>query len=372
MVVNHKQQMTNNKSEIENAKNTEQSNSIILQTTPQRQKKPVAVWIVVFIFLLIISPFIVAGIIFKQAGVTGYTNAVKSFVFSKNSDIKSENGKVNILILGIGGKGHEGAELTDTMIFASVSLTDRSITLVSIPRDVWIPEIRAKINSAYYWGNLQPERGGGLNFAKEIVSKVTGQNIDYALVMDFSGFQDIIDTIGGIDVVIDNSFSDTKYPIAGRENDLCGGDPTFACRYKTISFEKGTIHMDGATALEFSRSREGDNGENTDFARSARQQKIISAVGVKVLSFNTIVNPVKDYKILLAVKSSVETDLTPSAIGILTKTVVGSRKNITSKVLPADLLINPSISNTYDRQYVLIPKTGSGKWEEIIRWFSQI
>jgi LCP family protein required for cell wall assembly len=346
--------------------------SITPETEPQRQKKSITIGMIVFFFLLIISPFITAGVIFKQAGVNGYADAVKSFVFSKNSVIKSENGRVNILILGIGGKGHEGAELTDTMIFTSVSLTNRSITLVSIPRDTWIPEIRAKINSAYYWGNLQPERGGGLSFAKEIASKVTGQNIDYALVMDFSGFQDIIDTIGGVDVTVDNSFTDMKYPIEGRENDTCEGDITFACRYKTISFEKGVKHMNGATALEFARSREGDNGENTDFSRSARQQKIISAVSAKVLSFDTIINPVKDYKILLAVKASVETDLTPTVVGILAKTVIRSRNNINSQVLPANLLVNPPISLTYDRQYVLIPKIGSGKWEEINKWFSKI
>jgi anionic cell wall polymer biosynthesis LytR-Cps2A-Psr (LCP) family protein len=175
-------------------------------------------------------------------------------------------------------------------------LTNHSISLISIPRDIWIPEIRAKINTTYHYGNIQPERGGGLNFSKQIVSEVTGQPVNYALVIDFSGFQDIINTLGGVDVTVDRSFTDTKYPVAGRENDLCGGDPTLACRYETIHFDQGLTHMDGATALTFVRSREGDNGENTDFARSARQQKVISAVGKKVLSINTILSPAKDWQ----------------------------------------------------------------------------
>ena len=358
-----------NKSET---KATPTDNSNIQMPKPQRQKLPIRIGLILFLFLIFVSPFIVAEVIFKYAGVEGYKEVVKSFVFPDASAIKSENGRVNILILGIGGKGHEGAELTDTMIFTSISTINRSVTLVSIPRDTWIPEIRAKINSAYYWGNLQPERGGGLYFAKQITSKVTGQPVDYALVVDFSGFQDIIDTIGGIGVVIDNSFTDMKYPVEGRENDTCGGDITFACRYKTISFEKGTIHMNGATALEFARSREGDNGENTDFARSVRQQKIISAVSTKVLSFGTIINPVKDYKILLAVKASVETDLTPTAIGILAKNALSSRKNINSQVLPPELLTSPPVTKTYDKQYVLIPKLGNGQWEEINKWFSGV
>jgi len=130
--------------------------------------------------------------------------------------------------------------------------------------------------------------------------------------------------------------------------------------------------MDGATALEFSRSREGDNEENTDFARSARQQKIISALSKKVLSFSTIINPVKDYKILLAVEASVETDLNPAAIGILVKKVLVSRNNMNSQILPADLLINPPIASVYDRQYVLIPKAGNGHWSDINRWLETV
>ena len=141
---------------------------------------------------------------------------------------------------------------------------------------------------------------------------------------------------------------------------------------QTIHFNEGTTHMDGATALEFSRSREGDNEENTDFARSARQQKIISALSKKVLSFSTIINPVKDYKILLAVEASVETDLNPAAIGILVKKVLVSRNNMNSQILPADLLINPPIASVYDRQYVLIPKAGNGHWSDINRWLETV
>jgi LCP family protein required for cell wall assembly len=350
----------------------EQLNSNTPAALPQRQKLLFGFGIVLIVVLLLLSPFVVAGVIFKRVGVVGYAETVKSFLFSNDSVVKSENGRVNILILGKGGQGHEGADLTDTMIFASLSLTNHSITLVSIPRDVWIPEIRAKINSAYYWGNLQPGRGGGLPFAKQITSEVTGQPINYALVIDFSGFQNIIDTIGGIDVSVDRSFTDAKYPIAGKENDTCGGDLTLACRYKTIHFDQGITHMDGETALEFARSREGDNGENTDFARSARQQKIISAMSKEVLSFGTIINPIKDYKILLAVKTSVETDLDPTSIGILAKVVLGSRNNMNSQVLPTDLLVNPPITSAYDKQYVLIPKAGNGKWEDVNKWFSSM
>jgi LCP family protein required for cell wall assembly len=359
---------------MENSKSVEieQDNSNISEKKSQPRNFFVIFGVVLIVILLLLSPLFIADGIFKKAGISNYMDMVKGFLSPKISEISSQNGRVNILILGKGGKGHDGPDLTDTMILASISFTNPSITLVSIPRDIWIPEIRAKINSAYYWGETQPERGGGLKFSKETVTEVTGQPINYALVIDFSGFQDIIDTIGGIDMTVDNTFTDTKYPIAGRENDLCGGDVTLACRYETIHFNKGPTHMDGATALEFVRSREGDNGENTDFARSARQQKVISAVGKKVLSIKTIINLNEDFKILKTVKSSIETDLDLTPAGVLARMILSAKNNMKSYVLSTDLLVSPPVSATYDKQYVLIPKAGNGKWQEIIKWVSSI
>ncbi len=348
----------------------EQRHSNTLEVKSQRRKFkfPFWVFIISIVIALLLAPFILVDSIFRSAGIGNYTEAVQSFISPKTSDIKSENGRVNILILGIGGKGHDGSDLTDTMILASVSLTGQSVRTVSIPRDIWIPEIRAKINSAYYWGEVQPERGGALNFAKQIVTEVTGQPVDYALVVDFSGFQDIINTIGGIDVNVGKTFTDTEYPIAGKENDPCGGDPTYSCRYMTIHFTEGWTHMDGATALEFVRSRHGDNGENSDFARDARQQKVISAMSRKILSINTISNINKDYKILVAVKNSVNSDISMEAVGILARAVLSGRKNIKLNVLPEDLFINPPINATYDYQAVLVPTAGNGKWDDVIKW----
>ena len=138
---------------------TEQTHSNIPTHKPQGCKLLIRLGILTIVILLLISPFFIIDAVFKRAGIGNYLGAVKSFVYSPDPAVKSQNGRVNILILGIGGKGHDGSDLTDTMIFASISLTNHSISLISIPRDIWIPEIRAKINSAYYWGETQPERG---------------------------------------------------------------------------------------------------------------------------------------------------------------------------------------------------------------------
>jgi len=222
---------------------------------------------------------------------------IGTFVKNAESKIKSQEGRVNILILGKGGVGHAGADLTDTMMIASVSLNNRSVNLISIPRDIWIAEIRAKINSAYYWGKEKSEFGGGLSFAKKNVEVLTGLPINYALVLDFSSFRGIVDALGGVKIDVVASFTDNLYPIEGREEDTCDGDKEFKCRYETVYFEKGVNNMDGTTALKFVRSRNGDNNENTDIAREARQQKVISAIKSKILSKSTLLNPFKLFKV---------------------------------------------------------------------------
>ncbi len=201
------------------------------------------------------------------------------------------NGRTNILFLGMGGLGHDGGMLTDTIIFSSLNLKTDSVTMISIPRDIWVPTLNAKINAAYEIGEKKAT-GSGILMSSDAVYEIVGEPIHYTVLMDFKGFEQLIDSLGGIDIVIDKSFTDEMYPIRGKENDLCGGDPEFKCRYETIVFNKGTNHMDGKTALKFSRSRHStDLEEGTDFARAARQQKVIAAIKSKTLSPSVLLNP---------------------------------------------------------------------------------
>ena len=279
-----------------------------------------------------------------------------------SSKIKSQDGRVNVLILGKGDIGHAGADLTDTMMLASISLTKESVDLISIPRDIWIPEIRAKINSAYYWG--------GVSLSKSLVEKITSLPTHYAVVIDFSSFKEIIDALGGVKIDVANSFTDDLYPIEGREEDLCDGDKEFKCMYETIHFEKGINYMDGTTALKYVRSRNGDNNENTDIAREARQQKVIAAIKNKMLSKGTLFNPFKLCKVWKVVKSSVETDLDFSSMVVLSKEILNIDGNIRSSVVPEGILINPPESQRYDYQYVFTPKAGD--WSELQNWIKSM
>ena len=139
---------------------------------------------------------------------------------------------------------------------------------------------------------------GGIGFAKTITAEVVGSPIQYGVVVDFSGFKDVIDALGGIQVNVENSFTDNLYPIAGQENDTCGGDPTFACRYQTITFNSGPQTMNGDTALIFVRSRHAEGDEGTDLAREARQQKVIDAIKSKIMEPKVLLSPKVDLAML--------------------------------------------------------------------------
>ena len=103
-----------------------------------------------------------------------------------DTGLKSDRGHVNILLLGIGGAGHEGPDLSDTMILASVNKNGDDVVLVSIPRDLWAPNLAAKINTAYAFG--QEKDGRGLELAKKTVRELFDLPIHYALRLDFARF----------------------------------------------------------------------------------------------------------------------------------------------------------------------------------------
>lgn len=204
--------------------------------------------------------------------------------------------RINILLMGIGGAGHDGPLLTDTIIVASLKPSTHQVATISIPRDLLVKfpnETYRKINNAVYLGGLLDYEGGGEQLLADIVETVTGLQIDYYARIDFAGFAEAIDELDGITVSVDTAFTDYEYP-----TDNYG--------YQTVSFQTGPQMMDGATALTFVRSRHGNNGEGSDFARSARQQKVLAALRDKALSLGTLTNPVKLQRIISTLSSHIK------------------------------------------------------------------
>lgn len=294
--------------------------------------------------VLVIGLF--CGLALFLTSLSGSTSVVNFNPFV--NPLKATDDRVNILFLGIAGGTHDGASLTDTIMIASYNLKTNKVYLFTIPRDLWLPELRSKANAVYQLGLSQ---NNGLGLVKTVMGNVLGIPIHYALRVDFRGFVQAIDALGGIEVDVARSFDDFLYPIQGEEDNLCGleereidfseeeakklniepgkkkvfvssdgniatdsaeedkGIKYFACRYEHISFEKGKMQMSGAVALKYVRSRHGTNGEGSDFARSARQEKVLQAVRNKILSVDTLFNPEKISDLLNTLGKSIDTDI---------------------------------------------------------------
>lgn len=236
-------------------------------------------------------------------------------VFSKiinPQKVSATDGRTNILLLALDrraavdprcGQSQGGVGLTDTLIVVSLNLEGGEPVLISIPRDLWVETgyFSGKVNSTYGAG------GGGEDRA-ELVSRVIGGvlgiPIHYYVVADFTGFEKAIDILGGIEVEVERSFDDYKYPIPGQE---CAG--TEEEKWEHIHFDAGPQLLNGARALKLVRSRHALGAEGSDFARSNRQQRVLLSIKEKALSLSMFSDWGKVMELYQTFGDSVETNL---------------------------------------------------------------
>jgi LCP family protein required for cell wall assembly len=221
---------------------------------------------------------------------------------------KFANGqRVNIALYGYGGDGHDGAYLSDSIMVVSIQPrgdgNKPQIAEISIPRDWFVPipvggpqkTYYARVNEAYSIGQSGlpistaasgGDHGGG-NLGDATLANMLGVHIDHFIGLDFTAFRSAVDSVGGIDLTVEHTFTDNNYPRG--ECDPAAAHPD--CSVETIHFNAGPQHMDGATALIFARSRESsDAQEGTNFARNKRQQLVLTAIKQKVLSIGGLRN----------------------------------------------------------------------------------
>ncbi len=329
----------------------------------KRQILPIFAWCLKILLGIMLVALIV-GIVYLYKLSGQYKLSPKwlwSIARDDTSLLKQYQGRTNIVILGIGGANHEGGDLTDTIMVVSVGLKSHDIALISVPRDVWIPTLKDKINSAYHYGE-EKAKGGGLILAKSSVEEVVGIPIHYVALIDFSGFKEIIDVVGGIDVEVQDTFTDESYPIAGKENDECAGDLEFKCRYETVTFTKGIEHMNGEQALKYVRSRYAKDENGTDFSRGKRQQAVLVSLKKKILEKQTWTDLNKVKLLYKAIDDATTTDMFLGEALLVARTS-GKDIVIRSVGITQDepqknkkgLLINPP-QWKYDGRWVLIPK----------------
>ncbi len=209
------------------------------------------------------------------------------------------NGQESVNFLLIGSDKRSGASFrTDTMVIAILRPNDGQVSLISIPRDLWVSIPgweNQRINTAYQHGIATDYPGGGPGLLKDTIQYNLGIRIDHTAMVDFDGFRQIVDTLGGVDIPVSCPYTDWHLI-----------DPTYnpeiEDNWALYTVEPGVIHMDGDLALWYARSRQ----KSSDFDRGRRQQEVLRAIFTQALQTGTISRIPELYNNF---KSTVETDL---------------------------------------------------------------
>ncbi|MGB0389304.1 MAG: LCP family protein [Ardenticatenaceae bacterium] len=176
--------------------------------------------------------------------------------------------RVNILLLGTDGREQEfGPPRTDLMMLIILDRNPQRVTIISIPRDLWVPIYghgEGKINTAYFLGSITNQ---GTELARRTVEDLVDMPIHHTVEIDFNGFRTLIDEMGGLTVHVPEAIDDAYYP-----------DENYGTLH--LQIPAGEQLMDGELALRYARTRHG----GTDQSRSARQQIIIMAMRERALT----------------------------------------------------------------------------------------
>ncbi|MFN8410774.1 MAG: LCP family protein [Anaerolineales bacterium] len=192
--------------------------------------------------------------------------------------ILTTNETINFLLIG-SDKRPGSSYRTDTLVIAVIWPKEGQVSLISIPRDLWIyiPTVgMQRINTAYQSGELEGYAGGGPGLLKDTISYNLGIRIDHTAMVDFDGFRRIVDTLGGVDLPVSCAYTDWRLidPSYDPENDA---------NWWLYTVGPGQIHMDGDLALWYARSRM----KSSDFDRGRRQQEVLRSIFQKALQTGT-------------------------------------------------------------------------------------
>ena len=352
-------------------------------------KKKRKVWRFVFIGGLTCLVLAVAWFFYKTSNILTIAGDVGVY---EDFKVKKEDNRLDILVLGIRGVGDEnGGLLADTMVLVSFDKEKQKAAIISLPRDLLVEmpnhDKLEKINFAYALGESRRWGGGGLALSKEVVKYVTGVYIDHAVVLNFEGFKELIDTMGGVIIyrnapfvegeqwqgegVENSSFWEFVENSTEQEAETTSGQDESVSEaegYWVFKVPSGTSVLSGENALYYVRSR----FSSSDFDRIKRQQQVIDSLKNKALSLGVLGNPVKIFNILDIIGDNIRTDMGLGDIREMASLAQSSdRVPIETGLLdtsPSGLLT----AKTVDGSFVLVPSVGDDNFEQIRDFFKNI
>ncbi|MBT7337881.1 LCP family protein [Candidatus Peregrinibacteria bacterium] len=265
-------------------------------------KRSLLIMIAVLISLMLLASIGKAMMSVRNLGIT-------NIISIAGADLpKDNNGYTNFLLMGQGHADHDGKNLTDTIMVASVDPKGtKSTVLLSLPRDLHLLNTermgKGKLNTMYrdfrsyliYQKGLEPEVAS-IDALQEIANELSrklGINIHHTVKVDFIAFTRAVDTLGGIDIDVPYDINDQEYP-----------NETFG--YEPFVIKAGPRHLDGETALKYARSRH----TTSDFGRSARQQQVLGTMAHTAKETGVLKDPAAITSFMKIMSENVETTMT--------------------------------------------------------------
>ncbi|MCC7304154.1 LCP family protein [bacterium] len=357
-------------SETKSKKTTETRAIPIRTVTPTtalirpRKKSNKKIFVAIALILVLGTFFVIGKNLLTR--ISPETAGISTFIPALKPELqKDSEGKTNILLVGIdtregGGAGTQTELNTDTIILGSYDHDTNRLAMISYPRDLAVSypgrTDLVRINSIYAIGE-RAKKGAGLEKLREVVQTISGKDIQYYAMVDLKGFIDAIDVVGGIDIYLDT--------------DLSGLYPLENLSYTKISFKRGWNHMNGKSALQYSRMRKGvvPASESSDFARAKRQQKVIQAVIDKVSKSETLLDARKVLELMSVTSKNLKTSkisLEDMQAGI---SIMKDSGKPTSYSYVLDLYAGGDLGKLITvidtNPYLVGPVSGANKWSDI-------
>jgi len=352
--------------------------------------------IIAILFLIVGGAFAwKTGSILNKISTGGILGSLLHTLPGVNNQLKGESeGRINILLMGMRGENVPGGGLlADTIMLFSIVPKENKISIISIPRDLYVDNVvwsnKTKINAVYAAGEENGKKQG-IQEMEKVVSNVTGLPISYGVSINFAGFKQLVDTIGGVQITLDKPFDEAiqfnephvcdsfftvktgqwqnkiksshtvivngvkkkvsvkvpTYPLCTAPADTleCGGN---------FKLPTGAQTLTGEQALCYARSR----ATSSDFERAKRQQQIIQLVEKKLLSAGTLTDFGKLNGILNSLGDNVRSDLQPWEMKRFYDLYLGMNSpQVYQRVLEntdEGLLYNPP--ETPETGYILLP-----------------
>ena len=295
--------------------------------------------------LIVALLVIVVGTVLVGLRAATFNASVSTAGFPSTALLGPLNGedRVNVLIVGYGGGTHPGAYLADSVQVLSIDPATDTTTTIPVPRDLWVEGIASfsqngKLNEVFAAGQQATDLDGAGALMAEVLSEITGLRIESWISIDFEGFREMVDAVGGVTVDNPVAFSWT-----GNQEVHEAGN------WDRGTFDAGEIELDGEEALMYSRARYTSVvSESTDYARSVRQARVIGALRSK-LGEGGIFSILPGLQLMDALEGRVRTNLSAIDLFLLSGHLSADRRI----ELEEDVVLTAT-TNTIG-QYILIP-----------------